>query len=148
MRLAALLCLITLAVLEAQTPAGKWISNLKYFDQNNYERFELQLDGSKLTGKVGSEGTFEGTFANGVIDAIAKPNPGQTVKVHGRLNGDTITGTATIVEWKVDFQWEAHRDLSPTARRGRAHWRRARDVHGHRVHGGLAARRVGSWAAV
>ena len=111
-----LLILPTLAAAQT-TPAGKWTSNLKYFDQNNYDRLALQLTGTTLSGKFGEDGKLEGTFINGVIDAIAKPNPQRTVKVKGRLSpdGDTITGTATIVEWYTDFIWEAHRDKSMPA---------------------------------
>jgi hypothetical protein len=65
----ALLCLATMA--RAQTasssPAGKWVSNLKFFEENNYERMELNLGGTRLTGKIGDhvfEGTFQPEFRN------------------------------------------------------------------------------------
>jgi len=41
----ALLCLV--AAIRAQTPspspAGKWVSNLKFFEDNDYDRLELTL---------------------------------------------------------------------------------------------------------
>ena len=64
--------------MQAQTPVGKWISNLKYFDQNNYHRMELELNGDKFIGKLGGD-TLNGTFKNGKIEAKVKPDPKQTI---------------------------------------------------------------------
>jgi len=108
----ALVCLCASAL--AQTsPAGKWISNLKYFDQDNYDRLEFQLDGTKLTGKLGGD-ALEGTFQNGHIEAVAKPNSRTTIQLEGRLDGDRIAGTAkqTNDGNSVDLQWEARRESS------------------------------------
>ncbi len=112
----ALLCLAS--AVQAQTgsssPAGKWVSNLKFFDNDNYDRLELSLAGPKLTGKLGGD-PFEGTFENGRIEGTVKPNPHTTIELHGRLEGDRIEGTALIVENKIDLKWEARRAASQTA---------------------------------
>ena len=105
------LFLFAACLLQAQTPAGKWISNLKYFDQNNYDRMELELNGEKLTGKFGGD-KLEGTFKNGKIAAKVTPDPEQSIELHGRVEGDTITGTAYFTRDKLDFKWEVHRDTS------------------------------------
>ena len=44
---------------DVSSPAGKWISNLKVFQENNYQRLELSLTGNELTGKLG-DNEFEG----------------------------------------------------------------------------------------
>lgn len=111
----ALLCLV--AAIRAQTPspspAGKWVSNLKFFEDNDYDRLELTLSGNKLTGKLGSD-AFDGTFENGRIEATVKANPQETIQLHGRLEGDRIEGTASIVESKLDLKWEARREAPIT----------------------------------
>jgi amidase len=106
---AALVILATLA--GAQTPAGKWISNLKYFDEDNFARMELAVNGTKLTGKFGGD-AFEGTLLNGAINAMVRANEHETLQLKGRFTGDRITGSAIILEWKAEFQWEAVRDSS------------------------------------
>jgi len=99
------------------SPAGKWISNLKFFDEPNYSRLQLELNGTRLTGKLGPD-PFEGTFQNGRIEGMVKPNPQTTIQVQGTLRGDRIEGTGTIVERKIDLKWEATREppKSATAR--------------------------------
>ena len=99
----------------APSPAGKWISDLQIFDQHNYGRLELSLNGTKLTGKAG-DNAFEGTFQDGRIEATMKPNPNTTFRFSGTLSGDRITGSATIPEQSATFTWEAHREpLRPSA---------------------------------
>lgn len=95
----------------ASSPAGKWISNLKYFDNDNYDRMQLELNGSKLTGQLGDD-HFEGAFQNGRIEGTVKPSPHQTIKFSGTLKGDRIEGTATMVGQKetIDLKWEAYRE--------------------------------------
>src|SRR5262245_33800073 len=72
---------------DASSPAGNWISNLKFFQENNYQRLQLNLTGSKLTGKLGNN-AFEGTYENGRIEGTVKPNPQTTIKLQGMLIGD------------------------------------------------------------
>lgn len=91
------------------SPAGKWVSNLKEFEDNHYDRLQLQLSGTKLTGKLGSD-DFEGAFQSGRIEGTVKFGPHQTLKLVGALNGDGIEGTATIIEQKIDLKWEAYRE--------------------------------------
>jgi amidase len=91
------------------SPAGKWISLLKFFGQPNYGRLQLELDGTKLTGKLGND-AFEGTFENGRIEGIVKPNSRTTIQVQGTLRDDRIEGSGRIVEQKADLTWEATRE--------------------------------------
>jgi amidase len=103
------LAVVAFAQSDSASPAGKWVSNLKFFGENNYDRLELTLDGTKLTGKLGNN-DFEGTFQNGRIEGSAKVNPKTTIQFQGRLEGDHIDGTATIAADKVDFKWEVRRE--------------------------------------
>jgi amidase len=93
----------------SSSPAGKWISILKFFDQPNYQRMELEVSGNKLTGKLGND-PFEGAFENGQITGTVKPNPQRTIQVQGRLVAGRIEGTGRIVEQKIDLTWEATRE--------------------------------------
>jgi amidase len=118
----ALLCLASAA--SAQTtssasPAGKWISNLKFFENDNYDRLELTVSGTRLTGKLGGD-PVDGTFENGRIEATVKPNAETTIQLHGRMVGDRIEGTATIVQNKLDLKWEARRE-APTSSAPQTH---------------------------
>ncbi len=93
----------------ASSPAGKWISNLKEFENNNYDRLEFELSGRKLTGKLGQD-NFEGTFQNGRIEGTVKVGPHETIQLAGTLTGDRIEGSGTIIEEKIELKWEAHRE--------------------------------------
>jgi amidase len=97
------------AAQDSSSPAGKWISNLKVFQENNYQRLELSLNGNKLTGKLG-DNDFDGVFESGRIEGTVKRNPQQTLKFAGVLRGDRIEGTDTVVETKVDVKWEVQRE--------------------------------------
>jgi amidase len=99
----------------AQSPSGKWISNTKFFDQDRYNRLELAIEGEKLTGTFGRN-SITGTFRNGSINLSSKMGDGATLELHGRLEGDRITGSgsATSGERKVELTWEARR-IAPTA---------------------------------
>jgi amidase len=118
----ALLCLAAAAQAQtaASSPAGKWISNLKFFEDDNYDRLELALSGTKLTGKLGSD-DLTGTFQNGQIEATVKPNPKTTIQLHGRLVGDRIEGTGLVVEPKLDLKWQARREAAATAAAPQTH---------------------------
>ncbi len=105
-----LLCLAAIAGAQStSSPAGKWDSNLKFFEQNNYDHLELSLSGTKLTGKLGDD-AFEGVFENGRVEGTVKPNPRTTIQLRGRLEGDRIDGTGTIVESKLELKWEVRRE--------------------------------------
>ncbi len=108
-----MLALLFCWVISAQTgssPAGKWVSNLKYFENDNYDRAQFELNGTKLTGKIG-DNNFEGTFQNGHIEGTAKVGPGETMKLTGEMKGgDRIEGAATLIEQKLDLKWEAYRE--------------------------------------
>jgi acetamidase/formamidase len=109
-----LLCLS--AVLQAQngSPAGKWVSDMKFFGNDNYAHLELTLAGNKLTGKLGND-IFEGTFDSGLIEATVASGPQATIRFHGRLQGDRIAGTATFLQNNQELTWEATREVPPTA---------------------------------
>jgi acetamidase/formamidase len=112
----AITLLLFVGAVRAQTvsPTGKWISHLKFSDQNNYDRLELSLDGTKLTGKLGNN-AFEGTFQSGRIEGAVKPNPSFTITLTGTLAGDQIRGTATIPGQAAPFTWEASREPARSA---------------------------------
>jgi amidase len=118
----ALLCLAAAACAQtaSPSPAGKWVSNLKSFDENNYDRLELNLSGTKLTGKLGGD-AFDGSFKNGRIEGTVKQNPHTTIQLRGRLDGDRIEGTATMVEDKLDLKWEAQREPPKSAAAPKTH---------------------------
>jgi hypothetical protein len=96
----------------AFSPAGTWISTLRYFDEPKYDRLQLELQGTKLTGKLGDD-VFEGTFQNGRIEGTMKPNAGTTIQLHGTVVADgRIEGTGTVPEQKIDLKWEASRQVA------------------------------------
>ncbi len=91
------------------SPAGTWVSNLKEFEDNNYDRLQLELSGTKLTGKLG-EDNFEGTFQNGRIEGTVKVGPHVTLRLSGMLTGDRIEGAGSIAGQNIDLRWEASRE--------------------------------------
>ena len=96
----------------ATSPTGSWISILRYFNEPRYSRLQLELDGTQLTGKLGND-VFEGTFQNGRIEGVVKPNAGTTIQLHGTVVADgRIEGTGTLIEQKIDLKWEASRLLA------------------------------------
>ena len=99
-------CFATLAC--AQSPAGKWVSNFQFFDNNNYNRMELKLTGTKLTGEIGGD-PFEGTFQDGQIKGVLKPKSQPTIQINGRFStADSIEGTAAA-EGPRELKWSAQR---------------------------------------
>jgi len=88
------------------SPTGKWISVLKFFDEPDYDHMQLELNGSKLTGKLGND-VFDGTFQNGQIEGTVKPNPHTTIQLRGALQNGRIEGKGTLVEEKIELNWEA-----------------------------------------
>ena len=84
------LCLAAFAQTPS-SPSGKWVSNLKFFEDNNYDRMELSLNGTKLTGKLGG-GDFDGSFEGGRIEATVKWSSQYSVRLTGNLQGDRIAG--------------------------------------------------------
>jgi acetamidase/formamidase len=113
MRFCIGLLLFSCAVFAQTSPAGKWISILKFFDEPNYGRLQLELDGTKLTGKLGND-AFEGTFQNGQIEGTVKPNPRTTIQLHGTVQNQRIEGTGKVVEQNIDLKWEATREPAKT----------------------------------
>jgi acetamidase/formamidase len=107
------LLLSSCAVFAQESPAGNWISILKFFDEPNYGRLQLELNETKLTGKLGND-PLEGTFQNGQIEGTVKPNPRTTIQLHGTVQNARIEGTGRVVEQKIDLQWEATREPPKT----------------------------------
>ena len=87
----------------ASSPAGRWVSNLKYFENDNYDRLQFELNGNKLTGKLGND-NFEGTFQNGRIEGTVKQGPQESTKFVGVLKGDRIEGTTGFGNLDPHFQ--------------------------------------------
>jgi len=124
-----LLCLVTLARSQsASLPEGKWVSNLKLAEDNNYDRMELNLNGTKLTGKFG-DSPFEGVFQNGRIEGTVKLNQGPTLHLQGSVEGDRIEGTATLVESKLEYKWEARREPPKSAAAPKTHTFEPNEFH-------------------
>jgi hypothetical protein len=47
------LCCSVAIAQTAPSPSGKWVSHLKFFDNDNYDRMQLDLSGdTKLSGKL------------------------------------------------------------------------------------------------
>jgi hypothetical protein len=109
MRCCTTLLLFSWAVFGQSSPTGNWISNLTFFDQQNYDHLQLELSGAKLTGKLG-DAPFDGTFQNGRIEGTVKPNPRTTIQLQGSVRGDRIDGTGTVLEQKIELKWEAARE--------------------------------------
>jgi hypothetical protein len=88
------ICLLLFACVtfaqDVGSPAGKWLSDLKLFQENNYQRLEITLTGTKITGKLGND-ALEGTFENGRIEGTVKPNPQTTIKLQGMFLGTEST---------------------------------------------------------
>ena len=104
MRFLITLLVFSWAAFGQASPAGKWISVLKFFDEPNYGRLELAVTGTRLTGKL-DDNAFEGTFQNGRIEGSFKLNPRTTVEVQGILRGDCIEGIGHVAEKKIDLKW-------------------------------------------
>jgi hypothetical protein len=81
MRSGMTLLLFSSVVFAQTSPAGKRISMLEFFDEPNYGRLQLELNGARLAGSLGND-PFEVTFQNGQIEGTVKPNPGTTSFSH------------------------------------------------------------------
>jgi len=106
-----LCCYVALAQ-TASSPSGKWVSHLKFFDNDNYERMQLDLSSdTKLSGKIGDD-AFEGTFQNGRIEGTVKTGPSRSIKLACVLKDDRIEGSGTMSngEQLVELKWEAYRE--------------------------------------
>jgi acetamidase/formamidase len=115
MRSALALLAVCLPML-AQSPAGKWMSDTKFFASDRYVRMELTLDGDKLTGTLGRD-KLTGTFRNGAIDISVRQDEHSGIELHGRLEGDRITGKGVASDdgQHADLTWEAQRIPPPAA---------------------------------
>lgn len=115
LRLSILLVVCCFAFSQSEPPVvGTWVSHLKYFENDDYDRLHLELNGTKLTGKLGDD-PFEGTFENGRIEGLVKLGGDETIRLTGELKGDRIEGTVRYVDEKLDFKWDAHREVARKA---------------------------------
>ena len=123
--------LLISALLPAQTPAGKWISNLKFFEDNNYDRMEIVVNGAKLSGTLGAD-ALQGTVdSSGHIEAAVKPNSQTTFQLRGQLAGSMIDGSAVLVERKLDFKWLAQRQPAASTAAPKTHVFEPTKFHHH-----------------
>jgi len=102
------LCCSVAIAQTAPSPSGKWVSHLKFFDNDNYDRMQLDLSGdTKLSGTIGDD-VFEGTFQNGRIEGMVES---RSMKLTGVLKGDRIEGSGTnIHNEKLKLTWDAYRE--------------------------------------
>jgi amidase len=88
--------------------AGQWNLHLIRFGEDvAAARVELKVDGTKLTGTLNElkmEGTVEGDL---VHITLTRPNGEAWGKLEGRLQGDSIAGTAK--QGDDEFAWKANR---------------------------------------
>ena len=100
-------------------PTGTWKWTTKFNDQTRETTLKLKLEGDKLTGAVVGRDQEtkidDASFKEGTVSfAVTRERNGQkfTTKYKGKLDGDTIKGTA---ESERDGQtrsreWEAKRE--------------------------------------
>jgi hypothetical protein len=96
-------------------PSGTW----QWQTQRGVGTLKLKLEGNKVTGvmvrKAGDLKVEDGIFRGGAISIrVPGGTPGGQPMVHmyqGKLTGDTIKGSATIVlpDQVVTGEWEAKR---------------------------------------
>jgi amidase len=110
--IAILLFFLGVASAQTPSPAGKWTSHLKFFDNDIYDRIQFELADGKLTGKFRGN-DFTGTYQSGRIEGTGKLNPAITVQFTGTLEGDRIRGKAVMVGRNDTFTWEASREAAP-----------------------------------
>ena len=100
-------------------PTGTWKWTVTVRDQKRETTLKLKLEGDKVTGvmvrKAGDLKVEDGIFKDGAISfRVPGKTPGGQRMVHmyqGKLAGDTIKGSATIVlpDQSVSGDWEAKR---------------------------------------
>jgi hypothetical protein len=87
---------------------GKW--NFVFFSENGEHPREIVLttSGSDVTGKLGEE-TYKGTLKNGALEMsgehyAAEAGYKATLKMSGKLEGDTIKGKANWDMYDLTFK--------------------------------------------
>src|SRR5689334_7439867 len=91
-----LLAFVSLAMAQnSSSPAGTWLSSFKVFDQTVYQRLQIEVAGTKITGKL-DNGVFEGTFQGGRIEGTVNRGQDAPMQISGVLNGDRITGSLKV----------------------------------------------------
>jgi acetamidase/formamidase len=92
----AVLCIVLLAsVARAADVSGDWEFSTKVFDEFNYARVALKVDGEKLSGTINElklEGTIQG---DDLTFAATRPNGQRFGEYKGRVNGDELRGTVS-----------------------------------------------------
>ena len=85
------------AAQNASSPAGAWLSSFKVFEQTVYQRIQLEVVGSKLTGKLEND-CLEGTFENGRVEGTVTRGQLLPIRFTGTFTGDRITGSLRVGE--------------------------------------------------
>jgi hypothetical protein len=111
----AMVCTGLVALAADDDPTGTW----QWQTPRGVGTLKLKLEGNKVTGvlvrKAGDLKVEDGIFRSGVISIrVPGGTPGGQPMVHmyqGKLTGDTIKGSATIVlpDQVVAGEWEAKR---------------------------------------
>ena len=95
-RTIAFLCVVLLAsVAQAADVSGDWELTTKVFDDFNYSRVALKVDGEKLSGTLNDmkvEGTVKG---DDVTFTATRPNGQRFGDFKARVSGDELTGTVS-----------------------------------------------------
>src|SRR6185369_869981 len=88
------LCVVLLAsVARAADVSGDWEFSTKVFDEVNYARVAVKVDGDKLSGTI-NELKLEGTITGDDLTLIAtRPNGQRFGEYKGTVNGDELRGT-------------------------------------------------------
>src|SRR4029453_2147564 len=95
-RTIAVLWVVLLAgIARAADVSGDWEFTTKVFDDFNYARAVLKVDGDKLSGTI-NELKLEGTIKGDDLTLTAtRPNGQRFGEYKGRLNADELRGTAS-----------------------------------------------------
>jgi amidase len=93
-RAIAVLCVLLLAgVARAADVSGDWEFTTKVFDDVNYARVALKVEGEKLSGTI-NELKVEGTIKGDELTLTAtRPNGQRFGEYKGKVNGDALGGT-------------------------------------------------------
>jgi acetamidase/formamidase len=101
------------AAQNASSPSGAWLSSFSIFEQTVYQRLQLEVVGSKLTGKLEND-NLEGTFENGRVEGTVTRGQLLPIRFTGTFTGDRITGSLRVGE-NDPRTWEAVRQPPPRA---------------------------------
>jgi len=93
MRKLLVLALTALPTLADAAPPRDWLATSEILGYPLHERLTLEVDGDKVTGRLGDE-KLEGTTQDGAIRFVAKSEDGSTVEVTGTLGAAGLDSRA------------------------------------------------------